>query len=55
MEEYIFTGYCRATDASRMVTVETDGGLCADIACDFGCCPHEKSCAIAARIREIQK
>ncbi len=53
-EEYIFTGYCRATDGSRVVTVETDGAKIEDIGCGFGNCPHQPSCPIAQKIREIQ-
>ncbi len=52
-EEYIFTGYCRSIDASRMVTVETDGIELLDVACDFGSCPYEKECTVAAKIRPL--
>ncbi len=52
-EEYIFTGYCRALDSSRMVTVETDGYAITDIGCGFANCPHAQSCLIAEQLREI--
>ncbi len=52
-EEYIFSGYCRALDNSRMVTVETDGKAVTDIGCGFEKCPHAPSCLIAQQIREL--
>ena len=54
-EEYIFTGYCRALDGSRMVTVETDGSEILEIDCGYGGCPHEQSCPIARKIRELEE
>lgn len=54
-EEYIFTGYCRTADASRIVTVETDGTQITDIGCCYGNCPHEPNCQIAKRIQELEK
>ena len=53
-EEYIFSGYCRTVDASRMVTVETDGTAITDVACCYGSCPYEPSCTIAQKIRELE-
>ena len=51
-EEYIFSGYCRQLDQSRMVTVEfSDGDMDAD--CCYGGCPYEQECTIAQRIREL--
>ena len=52
-EEYIFTGYCRTVDASRMVTVETDGEAITDVACCYGNYPYESSCSIAEKIRDL--
>ena len=49
--EYVLSGYCRNIDASRMVLLEVEGdGFDAD--CDYGCCPYESECMIAAAIRE---
>ena len=53
-EEYIFSGYCRTVDASRMVTVETDSAAITDVACCYGSCPYEPSCTIAQKIRELE-
>ena len=52
MDEKIFSGYCRAMDASRTVYVErTPDGLEAD--CSFGCCPFDKDCPIAKQLRQF--
>ena len=52
-KEYFFTGYCRALDSVRTVTVEIENGnLFAD--CSYGSCPYEGSCQIAQRIRELE-
>ena len=49
--EYFLSGYCRNIDASRRVLLETDeAGFEAD--CNYGCCPYESECIIAAAIRE---
>ena len=50
--EYFLSGYCRCMDASRKVLLETeeDGSFEAD--CNFGACPYESECCIAAEIRE---
>ena len=53
MEEIFLSGYCRAMDSVRTVTVELDNGkLFAD--CSYGNCPSEGSCQIAQRIRELE-
>ena len=52
-EEYIFAGYCRTIDTSRMVTVETDGADITDVACCYGNCPYESNCSIAEKIRDL--
>ena len=54
-EEYFLTGYCRSVDASRIVTVETDGAEITDVDCCYGSCPHEPNCQIAQKIRELEK
>lgn len=54
-EEYFISGYCRAMDASRMVTVETDGKNITDIACGYGSCPYEGECPVAAKIRQLMQ
>ena len=52
-EEFL-SGYCRCLDRARTVTAEIDGGeFSAD--CSFGACPHESSCVIAQRLRELKE
>ena len=51
MEAFI-TGYCRALDKGRVVTVENeDGPLTMD--CAYKNCPHCGSCPIARQITEL--
>ena len=51
MEEYFYTGYCKAMDGSRTVTVEVEAGtVTAD--CDYPCCPFANTCPIAAQIQQ---
>lgn len=52
MEEYFFSGYCRRCDGSRMVTVEVDRAL-KEADCDYGSCPYETACSIAAQIHQL--
>ena len=55
MEDEVFlSGYCRALDRSRTVTVEKDGDQ-VDADCAYPDCPHCPSCDIAARIRELSE
>ncbi len=52
MEEHIISGYCRRLDQSRMVTAELEADSL-EIDCDFGCCPYESSCTIAAQLKAL--
>lgn len=51
MEAFI-TGYCRALDKGRVVTVENEDGLLA-MDCAYKNCPHQGSCPIAKQITEL--
>ena len=52
-KELFFSGYCRATDQSRMVEVViTDGETEAD--CAYPECPHALNCQIAKKIKEAE-
>lgn len=54
MEREIFlSGYCRCTDASRMVAVTVEDGSLTDVDCNFGSCPYERDCALAEKIRTV--
>lgn len=49
--EYFLSGYCRCLDQSRRVLLEIEDGE-ADVDCNFGACPYEAECQVAAAIRE---
>ena len=54
MEKEVFlSGYCRTTDASRMVEVIVEDGKLLEVDCCFENCPHAVNCTIAASIREL--
>lgn len=54
MEEYFFSGYCRRLDQSRTVAAEIeDGGLWVD--CDYPSCPHQQSCPIGEKLRQLSE
>ena len=54
MEKEVFlSGYCRTTDASRMVEVIVDNGTLLEVACCYENCPHTPTCLIAKSIREL--
>lgn len=52
MDEIMVSGYCRCLDCSRIVTAELEDGK-RFIDCDFGHCPHEASCPIAAKLQNL--
>ena len=52
-KEVFFSGYCRTTDASRMVEVIVEDGKLLEVDCCFENCPHAVNCTIAASIREL--
>ena len=51
-EEFIFTGYCRQLDQSRMVTIEVEGGALTECDYCFGNCIYEPNCTVAKQISE---
>ena len=53
IQEYFLTGYCKAMDGSRTVTVEVENAtVTAD--CDYPGCPWATTCPIASQIDEHQ-
>ncbi len=50
--EYFLSGYCRCQDQSRRVLLEIDGKDDYEVDCNFGACPYEAECQLAAAIRE---
>ena len=54
MEKELFlSGYCRTTDASRMVEVILEDGKLLEVDCCYENCPHAPNCTIASSIREL--
>ncbi len=51
-EEYFFSGYCRAMDGSRTVTVETEAGKVLPD-CDYDICPWASACPIGQQIEQL--
>lgn len=52
-KEVFFSGYCRTTDASRMVEVIVEDGKLLEVDCCYENCPHTPNCGIAKSIREL--
>ncbi len=56
-KEKILTGFCRATDQSRMVTVEytggAQGGSLEQVDCGYESCPHRYTCEIGRSIAAL--
>ena len=52
-KEVFFSGYCRTTDASRMVEVVVEDGAVTEVDCCYENCPHTANCLIAKSIREL--
>ena len=51
MEKEIFlSGYCRTTDASRMVEVILENGEVTEVDCCYGNCVYQGNCPIAKEI-----
>lgn len=54
MEKEVFlSGYCRTTDASRMVEVVVEDGRLLEVDCCYESCPYTPSCTIAKSIQEL--
>ena len=51
--EKFVSGYCRQTDAARMVEVVIDRGQMEEADCRYGDCPFQTQCPIAAAIDEL--
>ena len=55
MEKEVFlSGYCRTTDASRMVEVIVEDGKVTEVDCCYENCPHTSNCLIAKSIQELE-
>ena len=49
-QEVFFSGYCRAMDQSRTVTVVTADGTVEEMDCAFDRCIHHRGCPLAEKI-----
>ncbi len=49
-KEMFFSGYCRAMDHSRTVTVVAVDGAVEEMDCVFDQCIHQKGCPLAEKI-----
>lgn len=52
--EKFLSGYCRRLDGSRMVEVILTDGAVTEVDCDFGTCPFQGECTVAASVRELE-
>ena len=56
MEKELFlSGYCRTTDASRMVEVIVEDGRVTEVDCCYENCPYTPNCTIAQEIDALVK
>ena len=53
-DEKFLSGYCRRTDSSRTVTAELENGRLSEADCDYGSCPYQANCPIAAELDKLQ-
>lgn len=51
--EHFISGYCRAIDASRMVTLVEENGEILEVDCSYETCPNIPNCTVAQKIREL--
>lgn len=54
-QETFFSGYCRAMDQSRMVSIITVDGIFLEADCNYEKCAYAPGCPIAEKIRETTK
>ena len=52
--EKFLSGYCRQTDASRMVEVILEDGKVTETDCCYGSCLYQNNCPIAKEIEELK-
>lgn len=53
MTEHYISGYCRQTDAARMVEVIIEDGKLDEADCCYGNCTFQSQCPIAQAIDEL--
>ena len=52
-DEKFLSGYCRRIDGSRTVTAELEGGRLTEVDCNYGSCPYQANCSIAAELDKL--
>ena len=53
VQEVFLSGYCRQTDASRMVEVIITDGQVEEADCCYGSCVYQTNCVIAQEIAAL--
>ena len=53
-DEKFLSGYCRRIDGSRTVTAELENGRLTEADCDYGSCPYQANCPIAAELDKLK-
>lgn len=51
--ERFFTGYCRQTDAPRVVVAEAENGILSEVDCLYEHCPYAADCPIGKNIADF--
>lgn len=52
-KEGFFSGYCRQTDGSRMVTAVAEDGKLIEVDCCYPDCSYAPSCPVAEKLRQF--
>ena len=52
-KEGFFSGYCRQTDGSRMVTAVAENGELMEVDCCYPDCSYGPSCPVAEKLRQF--
>lgn len=52
-KEGFFSGYCRQTDGSRMVTAVTEDGKLVEVDCCYPDCSYAPNCTVAEKLRQF--
>ena len=52
-KEDFFSGYCRQTDGSRMVTAVAENGKIIEVDCCYPDCSYTPNCPVAEKLRQF--
>ena len=53
--EKFLSGYCRRLDSARMVEAILEDGQITEVDCDYGTCPFQGECTVAAELRQLEQ